>query len=231
MFPFNPQTLTVVVFVLSVACIWTGVWTGVRVQRAKRQKVAVEALNRLGGWVTYNYECDESGHQLENAKPPYPHWLRKLLGNDFFQHVVVATAPNDAALIYLIQEFPSLRGVELGLARDRSRVTDAAFAKIERLTELRVLGFWEAEVTDAGLQHVQALKGLQQLVLQHMPITDAGLEHLRGLTQLKQLVLASTWGTDQGVKRLQQALPDCRITWEPPTKDERQSPPSADQLR
>jgi hypothetical protein len=37
--------------------------------------------------------------------------------------------------------------------------------------------------------------------------------------------------TDAGMKNLQQALPKCKIEWEPPTKDERQSPAAPDQLR
>jgi hypothetical protein len=42
-------------------------------------------------------------------------------------------------------------------------------------------------------------------------VTDAGLEHLKGLSRLQQLWLVSTKVTDAGVKKLQQALPKCRI--------------------
>ena len=42
-------------------------------------------------------------------------------------------------------------------------------------------------------------------------VTDAGLVHLKGLTQLQELYLVDTKVTDEGVKKLQQALPNCKI--------------------
>ena len=49
------------------------------------------------------------------------------------------------------------------------------------------------------------------LFLHGTKVSDAGLEHLKGLTQLQQLDLNGTKVTDAGVKKLQQALPNCRI--------------------
>ena len=72
---------------------------------------------------------------------------------------------------------------------------------------------------------------LERLGLINTTVTDAGLEHVKGLPKLKYLTLWGTKVTDSGVKKLQQALPNCKIYWEPPTKDERQSPAAPDQLR
>jgi len=66
-------------------------------------------------------------------------------------------------------------------------------------------------VTDAGLEHLKGLSKLQTLDLQGTSVTDAGLEHLRGLTKLRSLFLYGTKTSGAGAKRLQQALPDCRI--------------------
>ena len=40
---------------------------------------------------------------------------------------------------------------------------------------------------------------------------DAGLERLKGLRQLQELAIANSPVTDEGLKKLQQALPNCRI--------------------
>ncbi len=53
---------------------------------------------------------------------------------------------------------------------------------------------------------------LQHLWLQNMRVTDAGLEDLTGLTKLATLDLSGTQVTDAGVAKLQQALPNCKIT-------------------
>ena len=57
-------------------------------------------------------------------------------------------------------------------------------------------------------------KGYVQLIslrLDDTKITDAGLVYLQGLSQLQELHIANTKVTEQGVKKLQQALPNCKI--------------------
>ncbi len=43
-------------------------------------------------------------------------------------------------------------------------------------------------------------------------VTDAGLVHLKGMTNLRRLNLIYTNVTDAGVKKLQAALPKCKIS-------------------
>jgi len=62
------------------------------------------------------------------------------------------------------------------------------------------------------LEDIKDLPGLFGLELTDTQVTDEGLEHLKGLTNLSSLDLRSTEVTDEGVKKLQQALPNCRIT-------------------
>jgi hypothetical protein len=55
------------------------------------------------------------------------------------------------------------------------------------------------------------LNQLQQLFLSGTQVTDAGLMHLQEQTQLGELDLRNTKFTNQGVKKLDQALPNCKI--------------------
>jgi hypothetical protein len=55
------------------------------------------------------------------------------------------------------------------------------------------------------------LNELQTLALVKTQIADAGLGQLKGFTQLQWLYLNGTKVTDQGVKKLQHALPNCKI--------------------
>jgi hypothetical protein len=43
-------------------------------------------------------------------------------------------------------------------------------------------------------------------------VNDYGLEHLKELTSLEVIQLGGTKVTNDGVKRLQEALPECKIT-------------------
>jgi hypothetical protein len=138
----------------------------------------------------------------EFDEPPGPVWLRDLLGIDFVANAVDATIGPDGEL--------------------------QALAGLPHLQRLR-LGW--TNVTDIELQHLTELSHLEYLGLNGTQVTDAGLERLKGMSQLGRLDLRGTQVTDQGVQDLRQVLPHCMIYYEPPTKDERQSPSAPDQLR
>ena len=67
-------------------------------------------------------------------------------------------------------------------------------------------------VTDTDLKHLKDFPQLQEVFLGRSQVTDAGLEYLEGLSRLQWLDLTNTRTTDAGVKKLQQALPNCKIT-------------------
>ena len=92
-----------------------------------------------------------------------------------------------------------------------SRITDAGLVHLEELADLRRLTLEDPQITDAGLVHLEGLTNLSVLSLRGTQITDAGLVHVEKLTNLRNLSLGNTQVTDEGVKKLQQALPNCRI--------------------
>lgn len=70
------------------------VWFGVIVNRAREQREAVKAIEERGGAIIYDWQesipisvpFDPRGLVLDD-KPPGPPWLRRLIGDDYFQKV------------------------------------------------------------------------------------------------------------------------------------------------
>ena len=180
-FQFRLRTLMVFVTLCAVACSWFTV----RWQRARGQREAVEAIEKAGGSVLYDYQVDADWILTGVSEPPVPGWLRNVLGEDFFSDVVIV-------------------GLLSGVGNDR-------VVYLKRLTGLRSLSLKDSQVTDSGLEHLQGLTKLERLDLGRTQVTDAGLEQLRGLTNMRELLLYSTQVTDAGVKKLQEALPNCSI--------------------
>ncbi len=119
------------------------------------------------------------------------------------------TAVTDAGLRHL-KTFVRLQRLELS----DTHVTDSGLVNLEGLRNLRFLDLQNTRITDAGLAHLTGLIQLQELWLCGTPVTDAGLEPLKGLKQLTRLNLDDSKVTDEGVKKLQRALPKCRIDHE-----------------
>ncbi len=63
-------------------------WVAVKMQKARRQKEAVEAILKFGGTVEYDYQQNTSGKRIRGALPPTATWWRNLLGNNFFDSVI-----------------------------------------------------------------------------------------------------------------------------------------------
>ncbi len=77
-----------------------------------------------------------------------------------------------------------------------------------------------SSINGSGLAHLEGLTAIESLDLSGTSVNDKGLDHLKGLTNLRELNLGAryqlsvsipTQVTDAGVKKLQEALPKCRI--------------------
>ena len=144
--------------VMLLACIGMS-WVGFKIQSARRQREAVEAIERSGGVVMYDYQKNSAGHLIKGAQPSHPQWLRRLLGDDFFASVVGA-----------------------GLNRSifsASQATDADLEHLKRFSQLQVLALDRTQVTDAGLEHLKGLTQLQRLSLDRTQVTDEGVKKLQ----------------------------------------------------
>ena len=183
-FQFRLRTLMVFVTLCAVACSWFAV----KLQQARRQREAVEAIREAGGHVTYDYEIDADGSRIQSPEPPGPAWLRKTLGVDFF---------SDVRCVYFYALW--------------SGFGDDGMEHLKELPSLQELYLSHTQVGDAGLEHLKGLTSLKWLRLSNTKVSNAGLEHLRGLTSLRELRLYDTQVTDAGIYELKKALPNCII--------------------
>ena len=145
---------------------------------------AVAAIKKLGGIVKFD--------EKSPGKPVVYVQLRGL---------------TNAALVHL----KGLTNLQTLILYGCTEVTDAGLEHLKGLMKLQRLTLYYTNITDEGLVHLKGLTKLNVLYFNFTTITDAGLEHLKGLTNLQRLDLDNTHVTDEGVKKLQTALPNCRI--------------------
>ena len=151
--------------------------------------VMTDRPNLMGGqWLNRPFH----GMYIESD-----HWIDNVQGR-----------VTDAQLAEYLKALPEIHVLIL----EGTEVTDAGLEHLKKLTQLQKLELGDTHITDSGLQYLAGLPGLQFLELHQTRITDQGLKHLEASNQLQGLNLHGTQVTDAGVAKLQQALPNCRIT-------------------
>ena len=201
-FQFSLRTLLIFTAIVAIPCAWLGR----KVEQKRKEREAVAAITKLGGFVRYDFEFDKSGRALPNAEPPGANWLRNLLGENFFteiQGVVLGKranipTPGDAGLVSL-SEFSHIQMLMLTDAD----VTDIGLENLQGLRQLKWLYLSGTKVTSAGMVHLNGLTQLLRLDLSKTKISDAGLAHLTGLTSLSKLALRDTNVSDSGLVHLE----------------------------
>ncbi len=90
-------------------------------------------------------------------------------------------------------------------------VTDVVLEHRQGLEQLQVPALDRSQITDAGLVYLQGLTQLRTLDWGLTDVTATRLEHLQGSKQLQFLYLPGTKTSDEGARKLQEALPICKI--------------------
>jgi hypothetical protein len=189
-----------------------GLWLGWQARRARLQREAVAAVTAYGGFVRYDWELDAKGVPVPDAAPRAPGWLRRAIGDDYFQTVAVAdmihatdrrgmavlAGSESDALMAKLAALPDLREVYL----PGELATDRAMETIGGLKGLRTLMIWEARVTGEGLSRLRRLRGLKALRVSDAGLRDDDLEHLAPLVRLEELDLGRNPITDAGMSHL-----------------------------
>lgn len=107
-----------------------------------------------------------------------------------------------------------------------ARISDERFRDLKRLPHLRTVHVWYVGVykggTDTLLANISGMESVEELSLYHSGVTAEGLRYAAGFPRLKQLYVDRVDDKClEAIKRLQKALPNCKVDWQPPTEDER----------
>lgn len=208
---------------LVVIVMMTGGALGWLARSARIQREAVEAIQRAGGYVTYDWEY-KNGESFERSGPRWPKWLVTLLGVAYFGNVTVVqlqSAHSDQEL-HMVKHFSQLESLILEGAKitdqgltvlegkqclvrldlSDTRVGDQGLAHVRGLSRLEVVHLDGTDITDEGLARMKGMTGLKTLGLRGTKVTDGGLAHLKGLSNLTSLDLDGTKITDGGLARI-----------------------------
>lgn len=98
---------------LFLALTALAVWLGIVVNRAREQRDAVKAIEALGGTVAYDWQQESTFpfYSPVASHPPGPAWLRRIVGDDFFQNAsqVNFGSPINPIEIELSKAMPCLK--------------------------------------------------------------------------------------------------------------------------
>jgi hypothetical protein len=207
-------SLRTFLLVVTALCIWLGV----KVNQARRQKEAVEALLESGANVRYMHQRDDTNPtEFDSSKDlGVPAWLRKLGGDDFFQTVALvqlAEMVTDQDLAHLAA-LPHLECLHFSQeSYQEISVTDAGLCHLPRPDRLIVLAAPNTLIGDDFLKRLAGATALETLHLSGTRITNEGLRSLPRLPKLKYLGLSYTSVSDAGVKAALDHPSSLEILW------------------
>ena len=207
-------SLRMVLVLTMILCVWIGM----NFRQAERQKTAVAWVTGEGGKVEYEFEA--------------PEWLYMVIGvedlskvDDYFSTVrYVGSFPPDHADVAPLANLPNIRHLDLR----STQVSD--LAPLAKLEELERLALADTPVTDlsplsnlvklevlwlnysqvADLSPLENLTRLEYLSLNDTAVTDVSV--LTRLTHLKRLSLPVAHVSEEDVAKLQEVLPNCKIS-------------------
>jgi hypothetical protein len=192
---------------LLIAITLLGVWLGLRVNQARRNRQAIDAARTMGGFVEYAHQFPKGqwgGRRDRKAQPPGPAWLRERIGDEYFVSVVGLQFTVESLTDADLEKLSPLTDLDFlsFQTRQPQRITGSGLAHLSRLHKLRSLDLTCQPIADDALRHLRSLKSLEFVCLHDTKVTDAGMVHLRELPKLKCVVVSATGVTDLGLSHL-----------------------------
>src|SRR5687768_5420104 len=173
---FVQISLRTLFVLLTIGCVALAVIS----KRARDQRAAVTRVLALRGFVMYDYEDAAQRASIANPTPPGWPWLRRAIGDEYFQTVVSVKVDSTKVTNDDLRLIGKLRRLHT-LSLNFTQVSGEGLAHVRNCRQLRYLGLAETKVTSEGLAHVAEMTKLEDLILQRTPVDDRGIEHLRNM--------------------------------------------------
>src|SRR5262245_21954963 len=178
--------------------------------RARSQAKIVNQLVERKCVVVYYHERDDAVDRV-------PGFLRKLLGDDFWNDIDFVgsrseTVEDAATVAALCEKLPKLMGFRISnphfsfdlitnwphldsleeLGIHSPLITDADLARIARIRDLKVLYLNSPNVSDIGLSQISSLLQLETLDINSLRFTDTAPRNTAGFPHLKELQIGDS---------------------------------------
>ena len=183
------RVLMLLIVLVAAALAW-------QMNKVRRQREAVAAVYKFGGWVLYDHEflpqrrpvgdwaqdCYGECHwgTRVNRDPWAPIWLRRPLGDEPFQTIA------DVGL-FGHKDIPMVFG---NAAADAGASPDEAMAKLVGETGIKSLCISSGVLTDRALESLAQMMQLEELIISHAnSVTEHAMATIARLPKLRLLVL------------------------------------------
>ncbi|QDU78270.1 Leucine Rich repeats (2 copies) [Bremerella volcania] len=176
-------------------------WIARDVYRAQREAEVVAAVEKAGGYASYDY------HKLnlrnEVPPPPGPWLLRKLFGEHIHAYVdfVIISEPQDTnEVVPMLVSCHRLEYLEL----HDVTLTDPSVETISQMPRLNDLALIGTSLSVEQFRQLSQVKTLKSITLVGATASDEYLQLLPQFPELEEVMLRETTITDNGLKSLGQ---------------------------
>ena len=133
------------------------VWLGFEVNRARQTRLAILAVQEMGGHITYVHERTARTANGRHAELPGPYWLRKMLGKEYCDDGVV--------IFFWLKEITN---------EDLAQVS----THLKNLHNLQSLNLWDCPYL-SDISALQELSNLDGITIHGTSISEADVDELK----------------------------------------------------
>ena len=186
-----------------------GLPLGWKVRRASTQRRAVAVVRAMGWQISYEDEINPQGFPRLPHRPWGPAWLRRWVGDEFFEEVGYVNI--DARLhlgrvdddsLAAVGDFDRLQGLTIwwprdqGDGQDRGQITAAGLARLTGLRRLRVLHLLGVPTDPAMVALLSRWTTLEDVELRDLghpqgTLPGSCLAHLARLPGLRKVIITT----------------------------------------